>query len=155
MPHSSKNRQIGPRLRTWPFVEFIIVLGLCLLVLFVVIPNGTNDSNNFGLSPRMVPNLTATAIGILAIVTLLFDLIRLRDGHHEERPSTKGLWGVVLLVLATFLGTIAISWFGMIIGGAILFFLATLAVGERRPSALFGLGLLAVLLLLLVEWSGL
>jgi uncharacterized membrane protein len=125
-----------------------------MVALFVVIPTGTMETDNFGLSPRMFPMVTMSIIAGLAVVTLIFSLIKSRKpSATQQQPN--GLLGVVLLILATFIGTVTMGQFGIVIGGAVIIFLAALAVRERRPHVLIGLEIVAVLLLVLVEWSGL
>lgn len=155
MPRTSENRQVGPHPWIGPLVEFAIVFGLSMLAIFVVIPVGTTETDNFGLSPRMFPMVTMSIIAAFAVVTLIFGLFKRRAPEEAKQAPTKGLLGVALLILATFLGTVSMAQFGIVIGGAVLIFLAALAVGERRPHVLIGLEVVAVLLLVLVEWSGL
>ncbi|HMB76687.1 MAG TPA: hypothetical protein VKN76_09830 [Kiloniellaceae bacterium] len=152
MTQFSKNAETGPHPWMWPFVEFAIVLGLCLVVLFVVIPAGTAESDNFGLSPRMLPIVTIATIAAVSFATFAADLLRRRP----RGPSVGGRpWGVVLLLLATFAGVLSIDRFGIVMGGTILVVLASLAVGERRPLVVGGMGIAASIVLLFVEWSGL
>lgn len=136
----------------WPFAEFAVVFGLSLAILLVVIPAGTAERENFGLSPRMLPIVTASAIALFSIMTLLTDLLR---SPRREPVETKGLRGVFLLLLATFAGVLAVDRIGMVAGGTALVVLASLATGVRRPVALAGMGAGALLVLLFVDWSGL
>lgn len=129
-----------------------------MAALFVVIPAGTAESDNFGLSPRMLPIVTVSVMAMVSVLTLVFGLWRARGasaGQAAERPDASGLRGVVLLVLATFVSILAIDQAGLVAGGTVLVLLAALAIGERRPLILAGLGLCALLILVLVEWSGL
>jgi len=135
-----------------PFAEFAVVFGLCLAVIFVVIPAGTAESDNFGLSPRMLPTVSMVAIAIVSAATLISGLVRRRAPNEA---GTAGLFGVLLLVLAAFTGAFLIDRTGIVIGGTALVLLAALAIGERRPAALAGMGALALAILLFVEWSGL
>jgi len=135
-----------------PFAEFAVVFGASLALLFIVIPAGTVETDNFGLSPRMLPIVTATVIGAMSLLTLVFDL--LRAAPNEERPA-GGLRGVILLAAAALAGTVLVDRAGLAIGGTALVLLSSLAVGERRPLALAGMGAGGLLLLLLVDWSGL
>ena len=136
----------------WPVAEFAVVFGLCMAILFVVIPAGTAESDNFGLSPRMLPIVTISAIAVFSVVTLIVGLVR---GGPRKAVETDGLGGVALLVGATFAGVLAIDRAGIVVGGTMLVVLASLAIGERRPLVVGGMGIAAVLVLLLVDWSGL
>ncbi|MCW2309589.1 tripartite tricarboxylate transporter TctB family protein [Rhodobium gokarnense] len=151
----STGHQDGPHPWVRPVAEFAVVFGLCLLVLFVVIPAGTAESDNFGLSPRMLPIATTVAIALFSVITLVSGLLPLRGRKGHQPVQTRGLLGVVLLTLATLIGVVAIDQAGLLIGGTALVLLASLAIGERRPVALCGMGLGAVVVLLLVDWSGL
>lgn len=137
-----------------PLAEFVIVAGLCLFTLFVIIPAGTAESDNFGLSPRMLPIATTSFILLVSVVSLIFGLLRKSKTAPGDLGS-KGMRGVVFLVLATLLGIVIIEQTNIVIGGTALVLLASLVIGERKPAALAGMGAGAVTLLLLVEWSGL
>jgi|GEM_PF-1956631 len=145
----------GPHPWMRPVTEFVIVFGLCLATLFVVIPAGTAESDNFGLSPRMLPIVAVSFIAAMSVVTLVVGLWRARDRQPETRTGSGGLDGVALLVLATLAGIVMIDRTGLVAGGTVLVLLAALAVGERRPVMLAGMGVGALLILLVVEWSGL
>lgn len=136
------------------FSEFAIVAGLCLFTLFVVIPAGTAESDNFGLSPRMLPIAATSVILLVSVVTLVFGLVSTPKAD-ESKLGSNGTRGVVFLVVATLLGIFIIDMTNIVIGGTALVLLASLAIGERQPVALAGMGVGALLLLLLVEWSGL
>ncbi|MBB4302075.1 hypothetical protein GGD81_001099 [Rhodobium orientis] len=138
-----------------PIAEFAVVFGLCVVVLFVVIPAGTAESDNFGLSPRMLPIATTAAIALFSVITLVSGLFPLRGRRGDQPVPTRGMLGVVLLSLAALAGVVLIDQAGLLIGGTALVLMASLAIGERRPLALLGMGLGAVAVLLLVDWSGL
>lgn len=137
-----------------PLAEFVIVAGLCLFTLFVIIPAGTTESDNFGLSPRMLPIATTSVILLVSVVSLIFGLLR-RPKTATSDLGSKGMRGVVFLVLATLLGIFIIHRTSIVIGGTALVLLASLVIGERKPAALAGMGTGAAILLLLVDWSGL
>ena len=136
----------------WPFAEFATVIGLCLVVLFVVIPAGTAESDNFGLSPRMLPIATISTIAFVSVATLIAGLL---DRQPRKPVEKDGLLGVFLLVLATLAGIFIIDLIGIVGGGTVLVVLASLAIGERRIMVVGGMGVGAMIVLLLVEWSGL
>lgn len=144
------------RAHSWmrPFAEFAIVAGLCLFALFVVIPAGTVESDNFGLSPAMLPIATVSFILIVSVFSLVFGLVRTPEAIDGDLGS-KGMRGVLLLVLATLIGIFIIDKSNIVIGGTALVVLASLAIGERKLVVLTGMGVGALALLLLVEWSGL
>ncbi|PVB62168.1 hypothetical protein [Labrenzia sp. 011] len=135
-----------------PLAEFAIVFGASLLLLFVIVPAGTVETDNFGLSPRMLPMVCVTVIALMSLVTLLFGLMRPGPGDAAPRA---GLRGVIQLGAAALAGVILVDLTGLVIGGTALVLLASLAVGERRLSTLAGTGAGGLLILLLVDWSGL
>lgn len=135
-----------------PLAEFAIVFGASLLLLFVVVPAGTVETDNFGLSPRMLPMVCVTVIAAMSLVTLLFGLMR--AGPAEDAPR-GGLRGAIQLGAAALVGIVLVDQTGLVIGGTALVLLACLAVGERRIATLAGMGAGGLLILLLVDWSGL
>ncbi|QKV18357.1 hypothetical protein [Oricola thermophila] len=150
MPDTDTHRNERPGTSAGPFVECGIILALCAIALFLVIPAGTRESDNFGLSPRMLPDVTVIAIAIFAIVGLLTDL---RKGAPKA-AKRKGLGGVAALMAATALGVAAIHFAGLTPGGAILVLACSLALGVRQPLRLATMTCAAAALLLLIDWSG-
>lgn len=132
--------------------EFAVVLTLSLVTLFIVIPAGTVESDNFGLSPQMLPIGAVVVIAVMSAVTFIVDLVA---PGSVPMPPSRGLSGVLLLMLATLVGVLSIERLGVIAGGAGLVVLASLSVGERRPLWIIGAGLGACAVLILVVWSGL
>ncbi|MEB8432318.1 hypothetical protein OO007_08760 [Cocleimonas sp. KMM 6892] len=102
----------------------------------------------------MLPIAVTVFILIISIFTLIFGLLRAPE-PKENNQDSKGMRGVVSLVLATLLGIFIIDQTNIVVGGTALVFLSSLAIGERKPSALAGMSFSALLLLLLVKWSGL
>lgn len=153
MAQPSNDRQEGPHHWMRPFIEFVTVVGLCLVLLLVIIPAGTAESDNFGLSPRMLPIATISTIAIVSVAALIAGLL---GGQTQKQPVERdGLLGVFLLVLATFAGIFIIDLTGIVIGGTVLVVLSSLAIGERRAVVVGGMGVGAMMVLLLVEWAGL
>ncbi|POF33633.1 tripartite tricarboxylate transporter TctB family protein [Roseibium marinum] len=136
-----------------PLAEFAVVFSASLLLLFVVIPAGTAETDNFGLSPRMLPIVCATIIALMSVVTLVFGL--LRGNPDSNTRDAGGFRGVIQFGAAALAGVVLVDLTGLVIGGAALVLLSCLAVGERRIAALAGMGTGALLILLFVDWSGL
>lgn len=153
MGESTENKGQGPHPWVRPLLEFAIVAGLCALAYFVVIPAGTVESDNFGLSPRLLPTVTIVAIAILSLMTLVVDLSKAKS--DESPAKTTGLFGVAMIVLATLCGVVAINWLGIVAGGVLLVVMISLAIGERRPLPLLASAGIALAVLSIVEWSGL
>jgi len=142
----------GPHRFMRPIVEFAVVFGLCLAVLFIVIPEGTVESENIGLSPRLLPVVTVSTIALLSVVTFVSSLLRRKP---PQLPQSRGLLGAALLALATAVGIVVIDHTGVVYGGTALVILCCLAIGERQLVRLAGMGSAALVVLLLVELSGL
>lgn len=152
MSRSSSTKRNGLHHWMQPVAEFAVVFGASLVLLFIVIPSGTVEVDNFGLSPRMLPIVAATVIGLMSVVTLVVELVR---GRPEDERTEGGLRGVIQLGFAAFIGAILVDWAGLVIGGTLLVLLSSLAVGERRIAMLAGTSGFGLLILLLVDWSGL
>lgn len=145
-------QQGGSERKFRPICEFTIVFSLCLICLTIIIPNGTQQSENFGLSPRMVPVATIVIIMGFAVLGLIVNLAR---PGKASQPDSNGLSGVLLLCAATLVGAWTIYQFELLIGGTVLIFLTALAVGMRNILHLSLMVVSALSLLFLVEWAGL
>lgn len=152
MKFGDNPEQGGSERKFRPIYEFVIVLSLCLICLTVIIPNGTQESDNFGLSPRMVPVATIVIIIGFAVIGLLASLVRPKK---SALPTSEGLTGVLLLCAATLVGAWAIYQFDLLIGGTALIFLTALAVGMRNLVHLSLMVGAALLLLFAIKWAGL
>ncbi|WP_306257503.1 hypothetical protein [Pararhizobium sp. IMCC21322] len=144
--------RIGSERKFRPICEFAIVFSLGLICLTVIIPGGTQESDNFGLSPRMVPVATIVIILCFAVIGLLINLTR---PTKSAVPASDGLAGVLLLCAATLTGAWAIHQFELLAGGTILVFLTALAVGMRNVLYLSLMVGAALLLLSFIKWAGL
>lgn len=144
--------QNGSERKFRPIFEFAIVFSLCLICLTIIIPQGTQQSDNFGLSPRMVPVATIVIIIGFAVVGLLANLFR---PTKSATPASDGLTGVLLLCAATLVGAWAVYQFGLLVGGTVLIFLTALAVGMRNVLHLSLMVGAALLLLSFIQWAGL
>ncbi|MBJ3776369.1 tripartite tricarboxylate transporter TctB family protein [Acuticoccus mangrovi] len=142
-----------PRPLVRPLVEFAIVGGASLFVIFYLIPNETMATANWGLSPRMVPTVSAALILGLAAINLVAGL--LRPATVAAAQSLHGLPTVVALILASVVGVAVVDRAGLIVGGTVLSLLVSLSIGERHPLRLLGVGATSLALLYLVDWSGL
>lgn len=151
MSDTDANTNERPGASAGPFIEFSIVLALCAIALFFVIPEGTRESDNFGLSPRMVPDVTVGAIALFAVIGMISALIRRKPAKPAPRA---GLGGVAALMAGTALGVAAIHFIGLVIGGSILVLACTLALGVRQPLRLASMTGAAAALLLAIDWSG-
>ncbi len=137
-------------------IEFAIVGGGALFMALYLIPAQTVPSDNFGLSPRMVPTVCAAVIGGVALLNLLGALIA--PSTHDQavpRRSASGLLTVLALLAATAIGIAVIHYAGLTAGGTVLVLLASLALGEFRPLMLGAMGGGAFALLMAVDWIGL
>lgn len=134
-------------------LEFVIVGGASLLAITYLIPSQTSASDNWGLSPRMVPTVCAAVIGGLAAINLVVGLLR-PPAADEDAPGA-GFWSVVAVIVSALVGVMIIDAAGLVAGGTVMVPLVSLSIGERSPLRLVGLTAGAALLLYLVVWSGL
>lgn len=153
MPSGLVDAAAAHRRRVRLFVEFLVVGGASLFAILYLIPSQTSASENWGLSPRMVPTVCAAVIGGLSAINLLVDLLRAPPGEGEA--PVVGLWTVLAVVVSAVVGVVVIDAAGLIAGGTVMVPLVSLSLGERRPLNVVGLTAGTALLLYLVIWSGL
>ena len=133
------------------FFELMIVGGLSLVTLFWIIPSQTEPSDNFGLSPSMVPTVCVVSIAVLAILQFFSSFLKTEETDKRQ----QGLGIPSAIVASTIIGTILIDTVGLVTGGAVVAGLIAIVIGERRIPNLVTIMVSAVFLLLFVEWSGL
>jgi len=106
-----------------------------LLMIFVLIPLGTEEGAYFGLSPTIFPTLLSTLLTVCALGQVAQSLVRIhRKG--TARPIPVSVWNLRMFLAASFLalgGVILIDWFGMLIGGPALIAILMIFLGERNP----------------------
>lgn len=119
----------APRSRLSLVIEAAVLLGACVLALVWFIPAQTSPGG-FGLSPGFLPKLCVAAIALLIAADAV-----LRFARRSAEPSYGEGWGAFMrLAAAACLGTLALS-FGGIVPAAVVCCVATaLALGERRPA---------------------
>jgi len=140
------------RRRMRAIVELAVVGGASLFALFYLIPAQTSASDNWGLSPRMVPTVCAAVIGGLAVISFLAGLVR---APSEDEAPAAGVGTVLAVIVSAIVGVLLIDAAGLIVGGTVMVPLVGLSIGERHPLRLAGLTGGAALLLYLIIWSGL
>jgi hypothetical protein len=106
---------------------------LGLLMIFVVIPLGTEEGMYFGLAPTFFPTLLASCLTLCAAGLAAQAWRRARE-NVETGPVALGRWNLLMFGLAAVLalmGVVAIDRAGMLIGGPALIAAFMLFLGER------------------------
>ncbi len=65
-----------------------------LLMIFVLIPLGTEEGAYFGLSPTLFPTLLSTLLTVCALGQVAQSLVRIRrqTGRQDPYPSRDGIF---------------------------------------------------------------
>jgi hypothetical protein len=106
-----------------------------LLMIFVLIPLGTEEGAYFGLSPTLFPTLLSTLLTVCALGQVAQSLVRIHR-KATARPIPVSVWNLLMFLAASLLalgGVILIDWFGMLIGGPALIAILMIFLGERNP----------------------
>ena len=109
------------------------ITALGLLLIFVVIPQGTASGMYYGLPPTFFPTVMATGLTASA-VGLALQAWRRRAKGVDAGPVPLSLWNLLMFLLAAALavaGVVAIDHFGMIYAGPVLIAAFMLFMGER------------------------
>jgi Tripartite tricarboxylate transporter TctB family len=109
------------------------ITALGLLLIFVVIPQGTASGMYYGLPPTFFPTVMATGLTASA-VGLTIQSWRRRARKVDAAPSPLSLWNLLMFLLAAALavtGVVAIDYLGMIYAGPALIAAFMLFMGER------------------------
>ncbi|MEZ5935796.1 MAG: tripartite tricarboxylate transporter TctB family protein [Alphaproteobacteria bacterium] len=118
-----------------------------LLLIFVIIPLGTEEGMYFGLAPTFFPTLLASCLTLAATALTLQAWLRLKK-ERGRRPGPIERWNVMMFGLAAALalgGVMMIDVFGMLIGGPVLIAAFMLFLGERHPVRILVTSVLPVL----------
>ena len=109
-------------------LECAIIVSICAVVIFVIIPTQTISQGEIGLSPGLLPTVCAGAISALAVIQFIATYISKSSSKIDPQPSMRY---VFMLVAAALVGVVCIVVLGWEIGAAILSLLVILALGER------------------------
>jgi hypothetical protein len=104
-----------------------------LVLIFIIIPHGTEAGVSFGLSPTVFPTILATGMTACAMALTVQALLRLRAGS-DPRPSPISGWNMLMFGAASALilaGIVAINYLGMVIAGPLLIACLMLFLGDR------------------------
>jgi hypothetical protein len=118
-------------------VDLIGGTGLSLLgvlLIFVIIPLGTEAGAFFGLSPTVFPTILATGMTICAVALTIQAGVRLR-AEGNTRPLPISRWNIMMFVASCaliFAGIVAIDYFGLVIAGPFLITGLMLFLGDRN-----------------------
>jgi hypothetical protein len=135
---AKKKRIDGAHDKLSPFplraaLECAIVVSICAVVIFIIIPTQTISQGEIGLSPGLLPTVCAAAIGALAVIQFIATFISKSSSKVDPQPSMRY---VFTLVAAALVGVVCIAAIGWVIGAAVLSLLVLLALGERGITRL-------------------
>jgi len=106
-----------------------------LLMIFVLIPLGTEEGAYFGLSPTLFPTLLSTLLTFCALGQVAQSIIRIRRKRTPRSIPISG-WNLLMFIIASVLafgGVLIVDWFGILIGGPALIAVLMIFLGERDP----------------------
>jgi hypothetical protein len=108
---------------------------LGLLMIFVIIPWGTEQGSYVGLSPTFFPTVLTALATACAVGLTVQALVRIRR-QAPPRPVPISGWNLLMFLLATGTvlgGIVLIDQAGFLIGGPVLIAAMMLLLGERSP----------------------
>jgi hypothetical protein len=119
-------------------IDLVGGAGLALLgflMIFVIIPLGTEQGSYYGLSPTFFPTLlaafmTACALGLTAQAA--YRIYR----RAPSQPVPISAWNLAMFLTAIAIvtgGVVGIRWFGILVGGPVLIGALMIFLGERSP----------------------
>lgn len=108
---------------------------LGFLMIFVIIPLGTEQGSYYGLSPTFFPTLlsslmTACALGLTAQAA--YRIYR----RAPSQPVPISAWNLAMFLIAVAIvtgGVVVIRLFGILVGGPLLIAALMILLGERSP----------------------
>ena len=120
-----------------------ILLALAsLLLIFVIIPLGTESGQYYGLPPTSYPTVIASGLGLAAIGLIVQSL---RQAKTNNSPPPVSRWQILMFLTVsaiTVTGVIVIDIFGIWYGGPLLIGTFMAYLGERN---LIRIGLTAII----------
>ena len=113
-----------------------------LLLIFVIIPLGTESGQYYGLPPTFYPTVIASGLGLAAIGLIVQSL---RQAKTNNSPSPVSRWQILMFLTVsaiTVTGVMVIDVFGIWYGGPLLIGTFMVYLGERN---LIRIGLTAII----------
>lgn len=108
--------------------EMLLLAGLCLALLFWIIPAQTSEGG-FGLSPAFLPSACAGAILVLVVADGILRLAR-----RQAEPAYPEGYGALARILAVaVVSAVLLRHGGVALSGAATPAIGMLALGVRRP----------------------
>lgn len=110
----------------------IALLGI--LLIFVIIPFGTEEGTYYGLSPTFFPTLLACIMTFCAAALVVQGWLRLRSAT-EHKATAMSRWNLLMFLVAAviaILGIVVIDFFGILAGGPLFIAAFMLFLGERN-----------------------
>lgn len=120
------------------FIGGIAIAIFGLVLIFVIIPLGTEQGVYFGLSPTFFPTFVASGMTLCAVGLAFQGWSRVRaEATAKTTPKAQPVsrWNILMFLLAAGIataGVIAIDFFGMVYAGPALIAAFLLFLGERN-----------------------
>jgi hypothetical protein len=122
----------------------VLFLAFAALLVFVI-PRENPGGTWHGLSPYFYPMVMIGGITLGSIGLLVQSLTRPRLYDDQPQPMTWSELGFFLIISAIVLASVlVIHRFGTWVGGPLLIAAAMLFMGERRPTRIVPIALIAV-----------
>jgi hypothetical protein len=108
---------------------------LGFLMIFVIIPWGTEPGSYYGLSPTFFPTLLTSLATACALGLTVQAVVRIRR-RAPARPVPISGWNLLMFLIACGIvlgGVLLIDWFGFLAGAPALIAALMIFLGERSP----------------------
>ena len=109
--------------------ETFVVAGLAMGVIWLI-PSQTASGPVLGLKPGLLPTVCAVAIAGIALIALVFRLLR-PEPLLPERSAP--IWPAAMIAAVAIAGVLALQFLGPIACGLVVVALGLAALGEKRP----------------------
>jgi hypothetical protein len=120
------------------FIGGLAIAAFGILLIFVIIPLGTEQGVYYGLSPTFFPTFMASGMTLCAVGLAFQGWQRLRAeaaAKSTPTPHPVSRWNILMFLLAACIataGVIAIDFIGMIYAAPVLIAAFLLFLGERN-----------------------
>jgi hypothetical protein len=120
------------------FIGGLAIAIFGVLLIFVIIPQGTEQGVYYGLSPTFFPTIMASGMTLCAFGLAFQGWRRLRAeaaAQSSPTPNPVSRWNLLMFLLAAgiaIVGVIAIDFIGMIYAAPVLIAALLLFLGERN-----------------------
>lgn len=117
------------------FLAGLLLLAICVLIYFVIIPREVQGEIQRGLPPDFFPKFSMTWVGLFAIFLMAKSLFVKVDALQSEEPFIRrkeGRKGVVLAIVGTIVYLLLCSLISYIPATIVALIILMRVFGERR-----------------------